>query len=87
MGAQDVHMVEETVEETETETVEKDTIDVNATIDNYAITDEAGKAKETEIGTNKPIPEDVIDEVCPNEEYSEAKFISTSTSTRKPFLS
>ena len=57
--------------------------------------DEAEKAKVMEIGTNKPIPEELIDEVSPNEEYSEAKSISTasqsatstsSTSTRKPFF-
>ena len=42
--------------------------------------DEAGKAKVMEIGTNKPIiTEEVIDEVCPNEKYSEAKSISTTS--------
>ena len=57
VGTQDVHVVEET----KTETVDEDTIAVNATVDTIAITDEAGKAKVTEIGTNKPIPEEVID--------------------------
>jgi hypothetical protein len=38
-----------------------------------------GKAKITGIGTNKPIPEEVIDEACQNEEYSGAKSISTAS--------
>ena len=95
VGAQYIHVVEETTEETETDSVIKDTIAVKVKVSNFSITDEAGKAQETENEANKRIPEEVIDEVCPKEEYSEAKSISTasqsatstsSTSTRKPFL-
>ena len=92
VGDQGNLVVEETAEETET--VSKDTIAENATVVKESKS-EAGKAKVAENGTNKPISEEVIDEVCPNEEYSGAKSISTasqsttstwSTSTRKPFF-
>ena len=52
--------------------IELDTIDKNATVVKES-KPEAGKAKVAENGTNKPISEEVIDEVCPKEEYSGAK--------------
>ena len=45
---------------------------------------DAGKAKATEIGTNKPIPEEVKYEVCPNEECPEAKSISSAPRSATP---
>ena len=43
--------------------------------------DVTGKAQLKENDTSKPIPEEVVDEVCQNEEYSETKAISTPSST------
>ena len=56
VGAQYIHLVEETTGETETDSVKKDTIAVNAKVSDISITDEAGKAQETEIEANKHIP-------------------------------
>ena len=81
VGDQGNLVVEETAEETET--VSKDTIAENATVVKESKS-EAGKAKVAENGTNKPISEEVIDKVCPNDEYSGAKSNSTSSQSAAP---
>ena len=81
VGDQGNLVVEETAEETET--VTKDTIAEKAPVVKESKS-EAGKAKVAENRTDKPISEEVIDEVCPNEEYSGAKSISTSSQSAAP---
>ena len=46
--------------------------------------DVTGKAQLKENDTSKPIPEEVVDEVCQNEEYSETKAISTASRSTTP---